>query len=351
MLRTIATSFAIAFCSKAYSQEAIDLDFYRGYFSNDSSIIVLNAPKPIGAGDFLSYTQKSKLYRIHAFKNCLSNGSNGNSLVQKSVLAISTTNRSDDWFESIDISGSILGLGGSYSNTISRSDKIEFADGSNSNFRAYSEDLSIGTFDFFSVIDAVKCEKYLEWVENGPAKIIPESVFWFEGNLTITSTITLELEKNVSLSFEALKPITNKLPWASAILNSTSLDGSERDNLSKETKMVASFPEVNDNQRPSILAFRPLYIDQEIAEQISEKLKIAKNKFGSTITPDEAKAIVEEFPELSILKKGSLINSVFQPNKTKYSDWLYENGNITEEKLIISRNLTQAFYLNFDALN
>ncbi|WP_422024208.1 hypothetical protein [Roseibium sp.] len=327
-----------------FAQEIIDREFYRGYFS-DPSIIVLNTFRPMKAGDLVKIFGPQN-YRVHSLSNCIRSNRSTSPLRQKRTLAVKTTSQNIDWYESFTINGGVLGLGGSYENTISRQDTATYSgSGNQSAFRAYASDLAIGLFDIPTVIDASKCPKYLNWAGATGGWVIPETVYWFEGDLGVSSTITLKAQQEFSLSLDAIAPLVRQVPWASAVLKSTSLSGKNVDEFSFTTDMNANFPGSDKDVEPTALALRPLYINPEIASEIS---RLFRKHLEENITDTEkVKAVIQELPELNTKSEGSLINRVFAPSDTIYREWISETNEQVERNRQIAYDVRRTLVMNY----
>lgn len=344
--------FFFILASDAFAQDRVDIDFYRGFFS-DPSIIVLNTSRPARPGDLIKFfSDNRENYRVHSLNLCTKDSVAGDALSQKSTLAVNTTSESNDWHETVSISGNILGLGGSYKSVVTRRDTILYSgDDTEKNFRAYSENLTVGLFDLHRVIDVNKCSKYRDWATSVDGLVIPESVFWFEGELNVTSLVQLRLEKEVFLDTSSLANLVKQVPWAAALLNSAKIKGEMADTLSAETKMLDNFPKLQEDETPTAIAIRPLYINPEIAEEISTLFASIAQKFGNEPSPEDANLLLNEIRKLNLRSEGSLINQVFAPSETFFREWVSESSEQGERNIAIANNVKRVIYMNYAAFS
>ncbi|MCV0429523.1 MAG: hypothetical protein K5905_29130 [Roseibium sp.] len=338
---------SLVYSNSVAGQEFVDHEFYKSYFS-DPSIIVLHRPRPFKAGDLIRYFSAQD-HRLHSLTNCTRGPLTIGALSQRAEHDVNQTGEGNDWQKTV-----VLGEGDADAalpskNIVTRRDTVEYAspDEGQGKFRARSETLSVALIDLRNSLNVYLCPKYDDWSSAVDGLAVPETVYWFEGEVKITSRVALKLESRITLSAENLAPVVKQAPWAEALMKSIKADRDGAKEVSVETSMIARFPTLKQTETPTALAFRPLYINPEIAKQISDFYQTMSKEFGGVFTPEEARSILEREHSLNLKTENSLINKVFSPSEIVFREWTSGDTEIAERNRSIARNIKQAIYLNY----
>ena len=345
--KSIFFIISLAYSNSAAGQEFVDHEFYKGYFS-DPSIIVLHRPRPIKAGDLIRYFSNQD-HRLHSLSNCTRKPAGNEALSHRSEHGIKTTSRDQDWQKTVTLGKGTSDASDPPASIVSRRDTVEYTSPSErkGRFRARSESLAVALLDLRKSINVYLCPNYEDWSKAIDGLAVPETVFWFEGEVKITSRVALTLEEKTQLSAENLAPVVKQAPWAAAILKSIRADRDGAREVSVETSMIARFPALKQNETPTALAFRPLYINPEVAMQISDFYQEISKKFDGTFTPDDARTALEQELSLNLKTENSLINQVFSPSEIVFREWTSGNTETAERNRSIAMNVKRAIYLNY----